>query len=158
MIDLKTTDTFVMELMGVPREFELLLTGSRFFGNSRPLSDWDFFCSVSDASTKWLLENGFRRSTEGLMYPDVNTADVWQHNRFAVHVQVQRPGGFQAKKTVQQVAKNCHLCPPLRAGSSDGSKWWNTMFAIYTAGMCDGTKAVGVKPAELEAKVQVIEG
>lgn len=41
-------------------KFRFHLTGSRFFGNTRPSSDWDFFTTHTDECEEWLKSIGFR--------------------------------------------------------------------------------------------------
>ena len=40
--------------------FDFQLTGSRFFGNDRPDSDWDFFVESSRDVAEYLLKNGYQ--------------------------------------------------------------------------------------------------
>jgi len=40
-------------------EYEFYLTGSRYFGTSNPLSDWDFFAEETPQMKKFLIDLGF---------------------------------------------------------------------------------------------------
>ena len=59
------------------------LTGSRYFGNSRPESDWDFFTCHTTAAVIWIVDNGFE---EVSIYGDDQTTYVYRKEN--VHVQL----------------------------------------------------------------------
>lgn len=66
------------------------LTGSRFFGNARELSDWDFFSQYSEELEKWLLEQGFTHLLGSQnLYNDENTAMVLERGWIQVQLQAE---------------------------------------------------------------------
>lgn len=81
-------------------EFTFYLTGSRFFGNAREKSDWDFFTEDSgDALRDYLRRIGFRRlDSKTTEYTDMNVIDIWENQN--VHVQVIRNLHFKRKAQV----------------------------------------------------------
>jgi predicted nucleotidyltransferase len=59
-----------------------ILTGSRAFGLEKEVSDWDFFVPLDfKLSVDFVLEAGTR-------YTDKNTARVYRHVAYPIHVQV----------------------------------------------------------------------
>src|SRR5574337_1288344 len=58
----------------------LYLTGSRYFGTSRPESDWDFFTQHYDGIENHLRHVGFKKimGREEYKYLDSNTIQVWE--------------------------------------------------------------------------------
>jgi hypothetical protein len=76
--------------------YQFHFTGSRFFGHSKPNSDWDFFVQgplTLVETTKfftWLRENGFRKDPSSSYYSGIRSdvEQVWQHRSGAVHIQV----------------------------------------------------------------------
>lgn len=70
-----------------------VLTGSRAFGTEVETSDWDFF--VDDS---FILPPGFKLDGES-WYEDKNTAKVYRHECFRIHIQVSKD--IIAKKKAQ---------------------------------------------------------
>lgn len=106
------------------------LTGSRFFGNVSPTSDWDFFCQDSEDNRNTLTSLGFKKQFLCYPDPDVNTNEVWRHTRYPIHVQLEKDVNLKA--TVQQKIASL---PPMILESFLGSpktirrEWWNFFYA-----------------------------
>jgi hypothetical protein len=77
---------------------ELYLTGSRYFGDARQDSDWDFYCEHSEGLTETLIREGFHLETRpdyndanAARYNDSNTALVFHRGNWGnpeIHIQV----------------------------------------------------------------------
>lgn len=107
----------------------MYLTGSRFFGNVSPTSDWDFFCQDSEDNRNNLLFLGFKK--QPLCYPDTNTNEVWKH-RYPIHVQLVKD--VHLKLRVQQVLATL---PPsmlhafLQSPKTKRHEWWDFFFTTF---------------------------
>lgn len=75
MISPKTSPPFLATIHRLCQApFVFHLCGSRFFGDFRIDSDWDFIADHSDELVEWLNQNGFTlRWDRGSKYKDVNT-------------------------------------------------------------------------------------
>lgn len=133
-----TNDTTNMAMSALDRiretkDFNFYLTGSRFFGNNSPNSDWDFFAVQSFSLKKWLRENGFTREGDSYLLAeeigitgkeflnDPTIHEVWSYNwgnnwarlvngrpeiADCVHVQLIKPGIYmEAKLKAQESLK-----------------------------------------------------
>ena len=88
-------------------EFKFYLTGSRFFGDPRPDSDWDFFCGWDVGIYSFLKSLGFEviprvnmLITDKQLYDDDNCAIVYRHE---CGVDVQFQYNLRKKFMAQQV-------------------------------------------------------
>jgi hypothetical protein len=108
----------------------MYLTGSRFFGNVSPGSDWDFFCQDSEDNRNTLKSLGFKKQI--LSYPDTNTNEVWRHTHYPIHVQLEKDVNLKA--TVQQVIARfppSMLMAFLQSPKVERHEWWNYFYAYY---------------------------
>lgn len=81
--------------------FTFYLTGSRYFGNAQPQSDWDFFCQYSSEVTDWLRENGFQEHYTDPGYKDSELVCLMRNN--AVKMDIQLVKDAELKWKVQQL-------------------------------------------------------
>ncbi len=106
------------------------LTGSRFFGNVAPASDWDFFCQDSEDNRYTLKVLGFQQQT--LCYPDNNTNEVWKHTHYSIHVRLEKDAHL--KLIVQHAIStlpSSMLRAFLRCPKTERRDWWNYFYANH---------------------------
>src|SRR5437879_3893495 len=75
----------VQDILESSHEFHL--TGSRFFGRTRPRSDWDFFAQDCASIHIWLGNHGFEKVNDAAYYPDPSLAAIYLHSD-GCHVQL----------------------------------------------------------------------
>ena len=106
--------------------FEFYLTGSRFFGNFRQDSDYDFF--VDENIVPWLIENGFERLPTH-NYLDLLTVSVFQKGN--VHIQVVKD--VVLKSRVQQLIKETIPGIYFTFNKTNHSLLWNLVIKAATS-------------------------
>ena len=99
-----TVQTVLMTLSSLSESF--YLTGSRFFGNASPNSDWDFF--ASDCMNAKQLENlGFKKISSEVMtdmgYDRSQFASIWEFEAVDGVLQIQLIQNVLAKQHVQNL-------------------------------------------------------
>lgn len=95
-------------LMSAP--FDFYLTGSRFFGNVTPNSDYDFFVKESHALHLFLAKNGFlpdvhARYVEDMSYTTIYMVEI---ETSIVQVQVVKEDKFWVKKEAQDLLEKMY--------------------------------------------------
>jgi len=68
-------------LDSLPENFDIYLTGSRYFGTNTDESDWDFFIENNSTIIDHLLVLGYKRVTKHT-YNDSLTESVWRKTIF----------------------------------------------------------------------------
>lgn len=103
------------------------LTGSREFGTETAASDWDFFTD----SAEGLTVVGFCacKPTIGI-YTDTNTAEVWVHKLYPIHVQVSRDMVLKAE--AQDFLKSIPRCMLRNCSKVEMRKVWDWAFEQVT--------------------------
>lgn len=83
--------------------FDYYVTGSRFFGNARADSDFDYFTQNTFDTRMWLKRNGFRKLPEGASYYncDINLAQVYRKG----NVDIQLVKDVSKKLKAQEILK-----------------------------------------------------
>jgi hypothetical protein len=62
-------------------QYEFRLGGSRFFGNYKVDSDYDFFIQTSDEVKTFLRNNEFKNNADNVDYYDVNTESTFKYGK-----------------------------------------------------------------------------
>lgn len=133
---------FVLPMPFIIREmeksdFSFFLTGSRFWGNAHPNSDWDFFTDDTPEVRHWLLEHGFVKYKATTAY----TSDG-QCNAVFVHgnvidgdnlVQVQVVKSSAIKNMIQTELHK--LYPDGFSDKSYANEIWKLAFVMYELGL-----------------------
>lgn len=119
-------------------EFNFYLTGSRFFGNHRETSDWDFFCDDDKMIHKFLTQNGFNllqivngQTKYGTFYADKNVARVYRHR--ILHIDIQCQTDIHAKIAAQRVVKSLYPYLDKWINSAAKDQVRNVWNAVYRA-------------------------
>jgi len=117
-------------------EFNFFLTGSRFWGNPQPGSDWDFFVDDSSAVRQWLEKNKFLLCPGNDLYSeDKYTNGVFSFSNGEFHdpqVQIQVVKSASIKNSIQkQLFK---LYPDGISGKGNAVKIWENAYDIHTLG------------------------
>jgi predicted nucleotidyltransferase len=82
----KTAQEDILDIIRASR-IPFYLTGSRFFGNYKPESDWDFFTETSQDVSNFLIKYGFE--LEAVSYNgDTEIVNIWYHSEVNIHIQV----------------------------------------------------------------------
>jgi len=117
-------------------EFDFFLTGSRFWGNPLPGSDWDFFVNDSSAVRQWLTENHFSICQGDGHYPeDKYTNAVFSFEGGEFHdspVQVQVVKSAQIKNKIQEHLFK--LYPEGIVGKGNATKIWESAYTLHKLG------------------------
>ena len=95
----KTTDQLVVEL--VQAITTLVLTGSRYFGTSGPLSDWDF---MLESGKEYLLPSDFELVREP-RYTEVDHTVTSVYKSYLRNVHIQVVPNLQLKIRAQELLK-----------------------------------------------------
>ena len=133
------------------------LTGSRFFGNETPESDWDFFVEDRPSLPGWLRLRNFIR--QGFYYPgfsseqggcwsnrlpdefimDPTIKEVWRYNRYlqsknaeSIHVQIIKPDMMWLKLKSQEIIRSQNL---MRLAPRNGGDYKALSRAIWISVM-----------------------
>ena len=80
------------------------ITGSRYFGNVRDESDWDFFVQDSEEVQQYLVAIGFQCQATSYYIGDKGISSVWAHPNLPIHVQVVK--NAEEKNRKQQAIYN----------------------------------------------------
>lgn len=103
-------DSIFLEMHKSEIEFEL--TGSHFFGNYKPNSDWDFFVEDSFSTREWLTSHGFNLLSEAYENDPQITA-IFRYGNVEEgefpQVDVQLTLNVEKKRKVQEILKANHL-------------------------------------------------
>jgi hypothetical protein len=123
--------TLDQEIIKLVRSLPVELTGSRFFGNLKNTSDWDFFIGESFQTYEWLKTNGYMVCSSLTDYKDDNTICVFQHSAHPIHVQMVE--NEVLKNDAQRFLSS--LPGPIRqaflaSGKNQRTVWWNWAFDI----------------------------
>lgn len=84
-------------------KIEFHLTGSRYFGNAKPTSDWDFFTENDQDTVQWLRDAGFRCIKENHQYKDCQVVSVWRYGGVPITEQEGEVFSFTSQIDVQIV-------------------------------------------------------
>jgi len=132
---------FVLPIPAIIRDmeecnFSFFLTGSRFWGNTHPNSDWDFFVDDSDGVRQWLHAHGFglykATSTyagDGQCNAVYVLGDVIDGNNL---VQIQVVKSATVKNTIQSELYRLH--PSGFSDKGQARAIWQTAFVMYELG------------------------
>jgi hypothetical protein len=118
-------------------EIRFFLTGSRFFGNFRSDSDWDFYTKNTTKAKRELSHLGFgviKSNYYSKPYgDDPNVALVYEHTY--TKVQVQLVNDVETKHQAQHFLNNLpgdirqHF---LRAGKQEAKVWWKWAYKMVS--------------------------
>lgn len=104
-------------------EFSFHLTGSRYFGNSKQNSDYDFMVEDSPEVQQFLNVLGFKK-LEIDCYDDAATSVVFNWSQGKQSVDVQCVKNIETKLRAQELLRKMYGCE-LPAEKSDRRKVWN---------------------------------
>ena len=126
----QTLPTDVIKLHNAP--FTFYLTGSRFFGNITPKSDWDFYASYNKQICEWLNDQGFIQASHHLYGDDPNCVKVFTNtNAATTPIHVQLVADIKAKHQCQTILIN--VLKHVR-DKTVARMFWRVAFAAYAAG------------------------
>lgn len=88
MIDSDFSDESLAALLVVFKSAaKFTVCGSRFFGDAKDTSDYDFFTGPEFSGVDWLLTNGWKKSkSDEAGYLDVNTIHILQRGNVQIMV------------------------------------------------------------------------
>lgn len=115
--------------------FSFYLTGSRFFGDIKPTSDWDFFVQNDEHVPKFLSHHGFGllhvRNTD---YTDEQTVFVYRHIEAKIDVQLVEDASLKWR-TQQYIFESpvlLRLYKDMKAFPDKRDAFWNLVYAIHS--------------------------
>jgi len=118
------------------------LTGSRFFGNQRQDSDYDFFAQYSKELENYLQNIGFTKIKKFSNYGgDPMMLSVWEGPSGLVHVQLVKDCAI--KRRVQQILKHSKLLPVTEQNKGqqikkeEEKRMWITAWLLVSVGGYD---------------------
>lgn len=116
-------------------EFDFYLTGSRYFGNVRPKSDWDFFVDDSQKVREFLGSEGFiEQPLWRSEYLDQNTSAVFRKNG----VDIQLVKDIQMKHVAQEILKKSEATNVMHNKAQHSALWkivYQCMSDMYGANL-----------------------
>lgn len=144
-----------------------VMTGSRFFGDVGPDSDYDFFAPNTLETKNFLTSLGFRKLEFCQCYnmetgevairphPEVpakgsNIVDVWSKGKIPIHVQL--VDNVELKTKIQTVLYNFGIIHSLkfhRISKKDTIVFWNCFYALANI-----ANHKNIDKAELESRFQ----
>lgn len=113
-------------------DIKYYLTGSRYFGSSIPLSDWDFFTQDNSKVHRHLASLGFvalRLNQENIYHEDPTIVEVMEKGQ----VQIQLVKDSEKKQRCQEMLNR----PPVKfhfltaAKGMESREWWSWAFRCY---------------------------
>jgi len=110
------------------------LTGSRFFGNFKEDSDWDFFAFASEETRRELVTMGFKRinceNFIDLGYNQDQFVDILELEVIDGVVQVQLVNNIEAKTQVQNFIKSFYLHQFNSMSKNERKELWTLLLHI----------------------------
>lgn len=107
--------------------FRFYLTGSRFFGNNKATSDWDFFVRNQVGIVEYLETLGFSMAPRH-NYLDSNTVLVMRHSD---GIDVQIVVEDDLKNNIQYIMKQNGIIPNKEL-KQESTNLWNAFFDVAT--------------------------
>lgn len=128
MLSLKVYDIIAL-LCSFDESFHL--TGSRFFGNFHPNSDWDFFVSNCAATKKKLLKIGFKEVNSEIMvdlgYDKSQFSSILECQAEDGVIQIQLLQNTYSKERVQELIKSEYLDEFNSMSKPERKKLWSLL-------------------------------
>ena len=115
-------------------DFDFYLTGSRYFGNPRGESDYDFFVQHSEAVAEYLENLGFRADNKAFAYYDGDPSLIklyFQEIRMCgPHYHIQLVKDAQAKNHIQEILKATCVLPLLSKNKDEERRIWQAAWKL----------------------------
>lgn len=135
----KSTRSILDTLKDSP--FEFYPTGSRYFGNFRESSDYDFFAKDTDQLCSFLIDNKFvplwgdksRRTIGFCEYTDIITNEVY-HYYGDIQIDIQLVSDVPMKIAAQEALKLKPSLLEAGANKKEHKRMWNFILKILIMG------------------------